>query len=112
MGMPGSRAHTPLPVSEASLGLAGISEHLDEVQHIAEDGALLASVRLGPVLVAVGGQGFETGAQQVHVLVEELLLCGRERGWGGDEQPAWNSPHSWKPGREQGLAMAGVLGGS
>lgn len=47
--------------------------YLDVVQHLSEDGALFPSVRLGPVLVAVRGQAFQTLAQAFAVLHLKLL---------------------------------------
>lgn len=50
------------------------SRHLNKMQYVAEDGALPAPVCLGPVLIAVCGQGFQLGAQEVGVLIEIILL--------------------------------------
>lgn len=60
----------------SKLGKGGMSQarHLNEMQHIAEDGALLAPVGLGSVLVAVCGQGFQFCAEQVSVFIKEILL--------------------------------------
>lgn len=62
--------------ASTELGRAGKiwATHLNEMQHVTKDGTLFASVRLGPVLVAVCGQGFQFGTQQVCVLVEKILL--------------------------------------
>lgn len=47
--------------------------YLNVVKHLSEDGALFPPVLLGPVLIAVGGQAFQTLAQTFAVLHLKLL---------------------------------------
>lgn len=47
--------------------------HLDGLEHVPEHRALLPLVRLGPVLVAVGGQRVQLVAQLVPVLELKIL---------------------------------------
>lgn len=47
--------------------------HLDGLEHVPEHGPLLPLVRLGSVLVAVGGQPVQLVAQLVPVLELEVL---------------------------------------
>lgn len=52
--------------------------HLHGLQHVSEHGALLLLVRLGSVLVAVGGQRVQLVAQIVPVLEVKVLRANQQ----------------------------------